>query len=190
MAEQLQFMKKRYIIFYIILSYFLKKDLSNSAFIGYLPNLPKGDLKVMDETQAALVLMWKNPENGFLEKEMGTYTLSEDAHGELIERSFVTEAENGDPVVTLFLGCGKDAQDWEYNALFDYYDEETLAPYVNSFAEEDGQFNPLWRVTLPFVEDAAKMTEKLNDVTAAHFREITSVWETISDKKDDYVEEN
>lgn len=190
MGGQLQFMKKGYIIFYIILSYFLKNDLSSSAFMGYLPNLLKGDLKVMDEMQAAFVLMWKNPENGFLEKEMGTYTLSEDAHGELIERSYVTEGENGEQIVTLFLGCGKDVQDWEYNAVFDYYDEETITPYVSSFAEEDGHFNPLWRVTLPFVEDATAMTEKLNDVAAAHFQEITSVWETISDKKDDYVEEN
>ena len=136
----------------------------------------------MEET--VIVIMQKDAETGFLEKELGAYSVSENA--ELILNIY---AEGEDARVVLRLSCDKELQDWEYDAVFDYYDTETVGALVDSIAEEDGQYSPVWVVTFPFAEEQTVMEERLTSVLQAHQEELLSVYEAIKDKEDDYREE-
>ena len=77
----------------------------------------------MDET--VIVIMLKDETTGFLEKELDSYTLAENS--ELI---FSIYAEGRDEkTVTLRLTCGRTLEDWEYEAVYDYYD----TTYYNTY---------------------------------------------------------
>ena len=136
----------------------------------------------MEET--VIVIMLKDAETGFLEKELGAYSLSE--NGELI---FNIYAEGEEKKVVMRLTCEKELQDWEYDAVYDYYDTETVGALVDSIAEEDGHYDPVWVVTFPFAEEQEVMEEKLTAILNAHKEELLSVYEAIIDKEDDYREE-
>ena len=136
----------------------------------------------MDET--VIVIMLKDAETGFLEKELGAYSLPENSG--LI---FNVYAEGEENTVVLRLTCDKELQDWEYDAVYDYYDPETVGSLVDSIEEEDGHFDPVWVVRFPFAEEQEVMEEKLADILQAHQEELLSVYEAIKDKEDDYREE-
>ena len=136
----------------------------------------------MEET--VIVIMLKDAETGFLEKELGAYSISE--NGELI---FNIYAEGEEKKVVLRLTCERELQDWEYDAVYDYYDMETVGALVDSMEEEDGHYDPVWVVTFPFAEEQDVMEQKLTEILAAHKEELLSVYEAIKDKEDDYREE-
>lgn len=136
----------------------------------------------MEET--VIVIMLKDAETGFLEKELGAYSISE--NGELI---FNIYAEGEEKTVVLRLTCERELQDWEYDAVYDYYDTETVGALVDSMEEEDGHYDPVWVVTFPFAEEQDVMEQKLTEILAAHKEELLSVYEAIKDKEDDYCGE-
>lgn len=137
----------------------------------------------MEET--VIVIMLKDGETGFLEKEMGSYTLSENS--ELI---FNIYAEGvAEQNVILRLSCDRELQDWEYDAVYDYYDMETVGALVDAIAEEEGHYDPVWVVRFPFLEEQEGMEQKLHDILTAHQKELLSVYEAIQDKRDEYVAE-
>lgn len=136
----------------------------------------------MEET--VIVIMLKDAETGFLEKELGAYSISE--NGELI---FNIYAEGEEKKVVLRLTCERELQDWEYDAVYDYYDTETVGALVDSMEEEDGHYDPVWMVTFPFAEEQDIMEQKLTEILEAHKEELLSVYEAIKDKEDDYREE-
>lgn len=133
----------------------------------------------MEET--VIVIMLKDAETGFLEKELGAYSISE--NGELI---FNIYAEGEEKKVVMRLTCERELQDWEYDAVYDYYDTETVGALVDSMEEEDGHYDPVWVVTFPFAEEQDVMEQKLTDILDAHREELLSVYEAIKDKEDDY----
>lgn len=136
----------------------------------------------MEET--VIVIMLKDAETGFLEKELGAYSISE--NGELI---FNIYAEGEEKKVVMRLTCERELQDWEYDAVYDYYDTETVGALVDSMEEEDGHYDPVWVVTFPFAEEQDVMEQKLTDILDAHREELLSVYEAIKDKEDDYCGE-
>lgn len=134
----------------------------------------------MDET--VIVIMLKDETTGFLEKELDSYTLPENS--ELI---FSIYAEGkAEKTVTLRLTCGRTLEDWEFEAVYDYYDMEPVGALVEEIAEEDGHFEPVWKVRFPFEPEREKMEEKLCGILDAHNTELLSVYEAIKDKEDDY----
>ena len=138
----------------------------------------------MDDT--FIVIMLKDNETGFLEKELGCYAV-EDSYG-LIYNTYAVE-ENGEINVYMRLPCERDVEDWEYDAIFDYYDTDTVLEAVSSVCEEDGEYNPMWIVKFEFSEDTELMESKIKKLLDLHKKELDSVYETIADKKDEYSED-
>lgn len=138
----------------------------------------------MDEL--VIVLMKKDKETGFLLQELGAYTVF-GAEG-LVFRAFVEEIGEKDMVV-LQLTCNKEIADWEYDAIFDYYDTEVFAKYDKAVVEVDGEYQPIWTVKTPYSESQMEMEEVLSEIIEIHNEELESVYEAIADKKDDYCEE-
>lgn len=134
----------------------------------------------MEET--VIVIMLKDAETGFLEKELGSYSMPEG--GEWIFNIYVEE--DAAQTVVLRLSCDRELQDWEYDAVYDYYDMETVGALVESIEEEDGHYDPVWVVRFPFLPEQAAMEERLGAILNAHREEMLSVYEAIKDKEDDY----
>lgn len=134
----------------------------------------------MDET--VIVIMLKDETTGFLEKELDSYTLPENS--ELIFSVYAEGQE--DKTVVLRLTCGRALEDWEFEAVYDYYDTEPVGALVDEIAEEDGHYEPVWTVRFPFEPEREKMEEKLSGILEAHKTELLSVYEAIRDKEDDY----
>ena len=134
----------------------------------------------MEDT--VIVIMLKDAETGFLEKELGAYTLPENSG---LIFNIYAEGET----VVLRLTCDKELQDWEYDAVYDYYDTETVGTLVDMIEEEDGHYDPVWVVRFPFAEEQDAMEEKLTAILEKHQEELLSVYEAIKDKEDDYREE-
>lgn len=135
--------------------------------------------------ESAVVLMCKEAETGFLTKEMGCYSVT--GNTDLLFQIFVQEDAQV-PVVHMGLTCAKELEDWEYDAVFDYYDTEVLQDLADTITEEDGHWNPVWMLTFAWIEDPTQMAEKLSEILAVHEKELYSVYEAIADKKDDYIE--
>ena len=114
--------------------------------------------------EAAIVLMLKEKESGFLTKELGCYTVS--GKESLLDRIYAEETDDG-IVVHMALGCEKEAEDWEYDAIFDYYDADALQDVVDIVAEEEGHLNPVWVVTFPFQDEAEAMEQRLSAILQA-----------------------
>ncbi len=136
----------------------------------------------MEET--VIVIMLKDKETGFFEKELGCYKI--ETNDTLIYNTFATGDENG-YTVSMKLTCDKEVSDWEFDAIFDYYDPETLMPFVTSIEEEEDCYNPTWNITFDFIDNTEAMEEKISEILAVHARELETVYEAIADKKDEYL---
>ena len=108
----------------------------------------------MDET--LIVIMEKNKETGFLEKELGSYAVSDELQVYLYN-TYAESDESGSFTVFMKLTCPSEVEDWEYSAIFDYYDTETFSPFVSSIIEDDDNYNPTWIVSFDFSEDISVM---------------------------------
>ncbi len=136
--------------------------------------------------QFTIILMEKEQENGFLTKECGSYTIT--GNEAQLHQIYVTDAPD-DKQIHIKLTCDKETDDWEYEAIFDYYDTDVLLPYVTTIIEEDEHFNPVWTLTLPFSENQQEMEEILTNILQTHHTELQSVYDAIADKKGDYIEQ-
>ena len=103
-----------------------------------------------------------------------------------IYNTFAVEKEDGGYEVIMKLTCDRDVEDWEFEAIYDYYDTETLLPLVTSIKEEEDCFNPTWSITFDFIDNTEEMESKISEILAAHAKEIGSVYEAIADKRDEY----
>lgn len=138
----------------------------------------------MDET--LIVIMEKNKETGFLEKELGSYAVSDELQV-FLYNTYAEADENENYTVFMKITCPNEVEDWEYSAIFDYYDTETLSPFVSSIIEDDDNYNPTWIVSFDFSEDISVMEKKISDILFNHKTELDSVFEAIADKRDEYI---
>ena len=140
------------------------------------------EITYMDDT--VIVIMLKDKETGFLDKELGCYKI--DKNDAFIYNTFAVEKEDGGYEVIMKLTCDRDVEDWEFEAIYDYYDTETLLPLVTSIKEEEDCFNPTWSITFDFIDNTEEMESKISEILAAHAKEIGSVYVAIADKRDEY----
>jgi len=136
----------------------------------------------MEET--VIVIMLKDSKTGFLDKELGCYKIDHDEN--FIYNTFAVEKCDGTYEVVMKLTCDRDVEDWEFEAIYDYYDNGTLEPFVTSITEEEDCFNPTWSVTFDFIDNTEEMEEKISQILTLHVQEIKSVYEAIADKRDEY----
>ena len=134
--------------------------------------------------ESVLVIMLRDPETGFLDKELGSYDVGED--DALIYNTYARETPEG-VEVCLKLTVDREVEDWEFSAIYDYYDDAPLREAVTSFAEVEDAYNPTWEVTLPYLENTTAMEEALKKVLRLHKRELASVYEAIAGQKDAYT---
>ncbi|MCL2617380.1 MAG: hypothetical protein FWD96_07025 [Defluviitaleaceae bacterium] len=140
-----------------------------------------------EETQ--LVIMLRDKASGFLEKEYAAVVLAEFGEMEpLLVNVFAEEEDGGNTLIHMRVSTAQDVSDWQYNAIYDYYDTEVFAEAATSVIEMEDVFNPTWELvfTAPHESElAATMFVLLN----IHSRELAEVFEAIADKESEYTNE-
>jgi len=117
---------------------------------------------------AALVLMLKNPETGFLEEELGQYIIGADES--LVEGLYAEQTEDG-LTVCMRIGTGDlwaDMDDDLFDYIYDEYDAGLLPDFVSELIEMDECFNPTWEARFLFSDDPAEMEDMIKRVLAEH----------------------
>ena len=132
-----------------------------------------------------IVVMLKNKATGFLESELGSYSV---AGENLIYNIFAIE-EDSKVNVHIRLTTERDLADWEFSAVFDYYDMEPVLELCSSALEDDSGYNPIWEVTLEFSASHDVMQQRLSQILETHKNELDSVYDAIKDLEEEYSKE-
>ncbi len=133
----------------------------------------------MEET--VIVIMLKNKSTGFLEKELISLDITENV--DYMVNIFATEEEG--MKLHIKLSTAKDVADWEYNAIYDYYDTDVFKG-IADISEADDDYNPVWEAVTDYSDDAEVTAKKVAEILAVHKKEIEDVYETIKDKESEY----
>lgn len=137
----------------------------------------------MEET--IIVIMLKDKNTGFLEKELLSLDLTENV--EYIVNIFALDEEDGRKL-HIKLSTKRDVLDWEYSAIYDYYDTDCFGGLAEA-READDDYNPVWEIVTDYVDDAEALEKKTAEILAVHKHEIEEVFETIKDKESEYSDE-
>ena len=134
----------------------------------------------MDDT--VIVIMLKNKNTGFLEKELESLDIKENAG--YIVNIFAID-EDGGRKLHIKLSTEKDVEDWEYSAIYDYYDTDCFKG-IADVKDADDDYNPVWEVIIDYSSDVPLLEDKVSEILAVHKKEIEDVFETIKDKESEY----
>lgn len=137
----------------------------------------------MDDT--IIVIMLKDKNTGFLVKELASLDLTENVG--YIVNIFAIDEEEGRKL-HIKLSTERDVADWEYAAIYDYYDTECFKDKAE-ITDADDDYNPVWEVIIDYTEDIPLLEEKVAELLAIHKKEIEDVFETIKDKESEYTDE-
>lgn len=118
---------------------------------------------MMEET--TVILMERNKETGYLEKEINSYTLQE--NGNLVDGIYLVK-ENDTEIIHLKLTTDRDVEDSEFDAIYDNYNGEEFGEMITSIEEVDDTYNPTWEVVFPFIENRDIFQNKLQEVLNRH----------------------
>jgi hypothetical protein len=84
------------------------------------------------------------------------------------------------------LSTTAEISDWQFQAMYDYYDEEIFEGLVTDVCEVNNCFDPTWELRFPMpegVEEGQELVQKLIDI---HAKEIDDVLTLIESKEDEY----
>jgi hypothetical protein len=123
----------------------------------------------------AAIIMLKEPETGFLSKEMCRVRLGEDIR--YVESLFVSQAEDGALLLHLNLTTDRDLTDTEFEAVYGYYDEARILPNVRSIQPLDDVYNPTWEIIVDYIDDPYDITERIKSLIDLHKMELAEVYE-------------
>lgn len=129
-----------------------------------------------------IVIMLKNNESGFLEKELLSIDINENE--EFLVNIYAAE-ENG-LKLHITVSTETDVEDWQYNAVLDYYDTDVFSADVISVSEIEDSYNPQWELVIDYCDDARELGRRLDRLLSVHRRELEDVYGTIADKKGEY----
>ena len=99
------------------------------------------------EQETVFVIMLKNKETGFLEKELGSLNINK--NDEYIVNLFVLKEDDGKKL-HLRISTDRDVEDWEYGAIFDNYNYDSYGDNVIEIDEIDNDYNPVWEIVIDY----------------------------------------
>lgn len=138
----------------------------------------------------AILLMKKDLDDIIME-EIATLDMGQEA--EYINSLFVTP--NGEEEqLNIQLTTRAGVEDWEYTAIFDYYEEDKVAEGIKQIVKNDvkisvceDEFNPTWEYSFPMVDDIEKLEALLKEIIQLHKDELQDVLLEIKDKETEYI---
>lgn len=128
---------------------------------------------------SSLVLMKKNKETGFIEKELGSFKVDEKAL--YVTKLFVIDNE-----VNMYFDTNKDVEEWEYSAIYDLFNKETFEEARFNIEEDLEEYNPTFILKFEYKEKYEEMNELIQKAVDLISIEMSNVFEQIKGKEEDY----
>ena len=125
------------------------------------------------EQETVFVIMLKNKETGFLEKELGSLNINK--NDEYIVNLFVLKEDDGEKL-HLRISTDRDVEDWEYGAIFDNYNYDSYGDNVIEIDEIDNDYD----------DNLSVVEERVAEILEIHSNELKRVYEEIKDKESEY----
>ena len=135
------------------------------------------------EQETVFVIMLKNKETGFLEKELGSLNINK--NDEYIVNLFVLKEDDGKKL-HLRISTDRDVEDWEYGAIFDNYNYDSYGVNVIEIDEIDNDYNPVWEIVIDYDDNLSVVEERVAEILDIHSNELKRVYEEIKDKESEY----
>ena len=136
------------------------------------------------EQETVFVIMLKNKETGFLEKELGSLNINK--NDEYIVNLFVLKEDDGEKL-HLRISTDRDVEDWEYGAIFDNYNYDSYGDNVIEIDEIDNDYNPVWEIVIDYDDNLSVVEERVAEILDIHSNELKRVYEEIKDKECEYI---
>ena len=128
---------------------------------------------------SSLILMERDPETGFVTKEIGSYKVSEGA--EYIKGFYV----KGDTVYIKF-DTNKDVEEWEYSAIYDVFNMDLFENEGFNIEEVDEEYNPTFLINFKYEEDYEYINEKLSLCIELIEEAMEKAFKDIEGKEEEY----
>ena len=128
------------------------------------------------EQETVFVIMLKNKETGFLEKELGSLNINK--NDEYIVNLFVLKEDDGEKL-HLRISTDRDVEDWEYGAIFDNYNYDSYGDNVIEIDEIDNDYNPVWEIVIDYDDNLSVVEERVAEILDIHSNELKRVYEEI-----------
>ena len=135
------------------------------------------------EQETVFVIMLKNKETGFLEKELGSLNINK--NDEYIVNLFVLKEDDGEKL-HLRISTDRDVEDWEYGAIFFFFYYDSYGDNVIEIDEIDNDYNPVWEIVIDYDDNLSVVEERVAEILDIHSNELKRVYEEIKDKESEY----
>ncbi|SHH50718.1 hypothetical protein SAMN02745196_00603 [Clostridium collagenovorans DSM 3089] len=134
------------------------------------------------ENELIVLIEKEDKTNNFL-REVTSFALDK---GNLVHSLYMVK-ENDKYIVHMLLTTDRDVEEWEFEAIYDYYEDENLKDTVSTIEDADDYFNPTWHITLPYNDDRVEMEILLDNILNTHFETLENTYELIKENKEDYI---
>ncbi len=134
-----------------------------------------------------IVIMQKDKKTGLFEKELQTLNIYK--YDQFILNIHAMENDNNKIFLNLKLTTDKDVLDWEYNAIYDYYDMDIFKKLGYEIVECNEEYNPTWEISFEYIDDNQQITNIVNNILEIHNKELIEVFNIIVDKEGEYKNE-
>jgi hypothetical protein len=128
---------------------------------------------------SSLVLMEREIETNHLVREMGSYEVGDGAQ---YIRKFYFDGS----LVNVTFETLRDVEEWEYSAIFDLFDEKSFRDNGFKIEQIDDEYNPMWLVTMDYIEDHITMQDKVNKLCGIIYENMDKVFKDIEGHEEEY----
>ena len=128
---------------------------------------------------SSLVLMERDKETNQFVRELGSYETGEGAE-------FVTKLYYDGNLINLFFDTQVDVEEWEFTAIYDYFNEEAFTAKGYSIEAIDDEYNPTWVVKFKYSEEHIVVREAIIEICELVKQELKKVTEKIKEKEEEY----
>jgi len=112
-------------------------------------------------------------------REIGSYETSEGAE-------FVTKLYYYGELINLVFDTQVDVEEWQFTAIFDYFNEEIFRSKGYFIEAIDDEYNPTWVVKFNYSEEHMVVREAIIEICELIKQELKEVYEKIKDKQEEY----
>lgn len=128
---------------------------------------------------SSLVLMERDKETNQFVRELGSYETSEGAE-------YVTKLYYDGDLVNLVFDTQIDVEEWQFTAIYDYFNEEAFTEKGYTIKAVDDEYNPTWVVRFEYSEEHMVVREAIIEICELIKEELQEVFEKIKGKEEEY----
>lgn len=127
---------------------------------------------------SSLILMEHDENNNFV-REIESYDISDGA--QYIDKFYYKKG-----AVYIYFNVGKDVTDWEYSAIYDYFNKDKFTENGYEIKFIDDEYNPEWEVTYQYHDNYEENSKTFGEACSIISSEVSKVLEIIKDKYSEY----